>query len=524
MENKDSITLLRTQLEVELKNKKQCTYEAFQCTQLCLEGYKYCLRHILNDKNAPFKQCNYTYQNNGRRCHLPASKGEKREYGYCNEHALKSTITRNKQNSRNPPPVSAEYLLTNLSHYIVKPRTKTVSSSSYISDEDRNYSDESLDVKVTKSVDPFDLDANTIYTTQCNKVLDMCSESESDVEPSTLNSVWHDINADSSDNESIDSEEEDVLKHANIYTAEEISLLTRDKLVRLQSLYIDQYRYLQHILKEKRRKYLRSLKREKETSCNIYNQVKDNPKEQRLYKKLKQYTKYHRAYGEEAILSKRLHDLRSKISDGLPVKPNNFSKCTFTEGGVKCGERSLPMAKHCRKHILEDSNQVLFKACGKSNGDVECCTPIEAIFDDSTCKLHMEIPPIRSYNQPRKESESDPDDTLDLPPHYAMPTTDNIKNEMIDYTLTQELPKMKTLPSNLFEDCPENLPHFQFNTTKYTESFTEKSQDVLPELPEADLSVNKSFKSEDILDNLELCNGNVDETSKDEIKMEMNSN
>lgn len=81
MANKESITILRTQLEIELKNKKQCTYEAFQCNQLCLEGYKYCLRHILNDKNAPFKQCSYTYQNNGKRCHLPASKGEKKEYG-----------------------------------------------------------------------------------------------------------------------------------------------------------------------------------------------------------------------------------------------------------------------------------------------------------------------------------------------------------------------------------------------------------------------------------------------------------
>lgn len=40
----------------------------------------------------------------------------------------------------------------------------------------------------------------------------MCSESESDVEPSTYATVWHDANADSSDNESIDSEDEDPLK------------------------------------------------------------------------------------------------------------------------------------------------------------------------------------------------------------------------------------------------------------------------------------------------------------------------
>lgn len=34
-------------------------------------------------------------------------------------------------------------------------------------------------------------------------------------------------------------------------------------------------------------------------------------------------------------------------------KPPNMSKCVFTEGGVKCGERTLPSAKYCRKHILK---------------------------------------------------------------------------------------------------------------------------------------------------------------------------
>lgn len=46
---------------------------------------------------------------------------------------------------------------------------------------------------------------------------------------------------------------------------------------------------------------------------NIYNQVRDNPKEQRLYKKLKAYNNYHKAYGVDAILNKRLRDLRAKV-------------------------------------------------------------------------------------------------------------------------------------------------------------------------------------------------------------------
>lgn len=58
-----------------------------------------------------------------------------------------------------------------------------------------------------------DIDAASVLNEQCNEVLDNCSESESDVEPSTYATVWHDAHADSSDNESIDSEDEDPLKY-----------------------------------------------------------------------------------------------------------------------------------------------------------------------------------------------------------------------------------------------------------------------------------------------------------------------
>lgn len=57
-----------------------------------------------------------------------------------------------------------------------------------------------------------DLDATTLYNDKCSEVLDFGSESDSDIEPSTLSSVWNDAHADSSGDESIDSEHEDPLK------------------------------------------------------------------------------------------------------------------------------------------------------------------------------------------------------------------------------------------------------------------------------------------------------------------------
>lgn len=42
-------------------------------------------------------------------------------------------------------------------------------------------------------------------------------------------------------------------------------MLTKEKMARLQQLYIDQINRLQHLYREKRRKYLQSIKKEKET-------------------------------------------------------------------------------------------------------------------------------------------------------------------------------------------------------------------------------------------------------------------
>ena len=50
-----------------------------------------------------------------------------------------------------------------------------------------------------------------------------------------------------------------------MYTAEEVALITREKLIRLQSLYIDQFKRLQHLLKEKKRRYLHNRKVEHES-------------------------------------------------------------------------------------------------------------------------------------------------------------------------------------------------------------------------------------------------------------------
>jgi len=540
---KEAAAALRAQLQMELQNLKQCTYKVYECTQLTLEGYNYCQRHILQDKNAPFKQCAYTFNTNGKRCYLPAPK-DKKDTGYCNEHALKAHLTNSKRGSRCQPPHTAEVLLHSVSHYVKKPRTRTLSSSTQYSDEGRS-TPEDHDGITTKSLNPFvDVDSGSILTS-ASEILDMCSESESDVDATSYGSVWHDAHAESSDNDSIDSEQEDVLKHANVYSAEEITLITRDKLIRLQSLYIDQYRYLHHMLRERRRRYLYALKREKETCSSIANQIHDSSKEQRMYKKLKAFNSYHRKHGIEAVCNKRLHERRLKVTEGAAPKPHTFSKCVFTEGGVKCGERALPVTRHCRKHILVDPNQVLFRACGKVRSDTECTTPVEAIFDDATCRLHMDIPPLRSYAQIRKDSESDYDDTLEASMAVCSSSVtattsqnENVKAEVIDfeiethsldaYDIKEEFVKEEIIKTEDAEFITSNtapeLPSMNANqnTCEVENSSIEDKAEVDVDI--SDLKI-ESHATEDIINDFQMDTDSVKETVPqvvNEIELENN--
>ncbi|KAJ6633356.1 KAT8 regulatory NSL complex subunit 2 [Pseudolycoriella hygida] len=182
-------------------------------------------------------------------------------------------------------------------------------------------------------------------------------------------------------------------------------------MIRLQSLYIDQIHRLQYVLKDRRRKYLQNLKIERESLCSIHDQPKPTASERRMYERLKAMQKFHKRHGVEAVLHRKFIEKRLKSTEGYTIRPMSFhAKCTYTEGGVKCGERILPSCKFCRKHILEDKRQILFRPCFVEKSGVLCQEPVPNIFEDSTCVLHIELPPMRQYEQKKFESDSEEDD------------------------------------------------------------------------------------------------------------------
>lgn len=94
-----------------------------------------------------------------------------------------------------------------------------------------------------------------------------------------------------------------------------------------------------------------------------------------------------------------IHHHNRSSSMSVSGSQSHANKCSYSDGGFKCGERAMPSTKYCRKHIFEDKKQILYRACNIEKSGVVCKEPVPDIFDNSTCVLHIELPPQREYTQ-----------------------------------------------------------------------------------------------------------------------------
>ncbi|CRK86249.1 CLUMA_CG000002, isoform A [Clunio marinus] len=417
----------------------KCQNKSYECSLPVEEGHKHCIKHILQAPTTKYKQCSYIYSN-GKQCtqaKLVEERTDPNFSTFCIEHTRLNQINKTKSLIGTFKHMdSTETLVHSLTHHVKIDKIKPQSTTKITPFDE----DEEIDV-VTPTVDPFfDINASEILNRGKN-ILDFASDSSSDEDPpTTLFNTWRSHELDNSDDESVDSSD-DVLKHAGVYTVDEVVAISKEKMQSLQSLYIDQFQRLQYVLREKRRQHLHDLKKEKETLSSIHDQIKDSPKERKLYQNLKAMNHYHRRYGVEAILHRQYLEKRQKqnetISMAAPtlVLQKNIPKCTYIEGGVKCNERSIPCCKYCRKHILEDKKQILFKACSIEKSGIVCQDPVVNIFEDSACVLHTSFPIPKSYMKRKYESETEEEesDTSKV----------NIKKEYLDIEMditTSELP------------------------------------------------------------------------------------
>lgn len=142
---------LREELHAEIENKtKACSNIVYDCTLPRIEGFGYCLKHILQDPKAPYKQCAYLYQINGKRCTQPAPKYDPKKdifTNFCFEHSRLSQLTKTRTTVGKFQNVETnETLLHGLAHHVNIGRA----NKSHLNDDREN------DVDISKPyIDPF---------------------------------------------------------------------------------------------------------------------------------------------------------------------------------------------------------------------------------------------------------------------------------------------------------------------------------------------------------------------------------
>ncbi|CAH3017424.1 unnamed protein product, partial [Porites evermanni] len=330
-----------------------CCYSQRICNVEKLKGFDFCHKHILEDKASPFKPCDFVAKSNGRRCPNPAPKLPARGKSFCIIHTRKAELRRAVEERRK------------------RRHHEGDGEESYDGDREKRRRTSSSNSQKSDKLDNHSSD-------------DEGGASGDDY--LKVDSAWHgDIDSDA---ESVDSEEEDPLKHAGVWTVEEATRMCRDKMIRLRSLYIAQFKRLQHVLKERKRKYYQAIHAEEEEEtgeCNL------TPTQLLGHKPL------HERPGTETLLRKQAKE--KKQGTNARQQAVSTLRCTYSPGGNRCTEKVLPLTKHCIKHICHDPNQLLFQQCTfQSKGESQCDRNVAKIFKHTSCRLHVELP--SSMNRP----------------------------------------------------------------------------------------------------------------------------
>lgn len=139
---------LRDELHAEIENRtKACSNSTYDCSLTRVDGSEFCMKHILQDLNAPFKQCAYSFSLNGKRCHQPAPKHDSVKdpafTNYCFEHSRYVQINNARLSvGKFKELQKIDTFMKNVSHYISNDSKQIPSKSTE-------------DSEITPCLDPF---------------------------------------------------------------------------------------------------------------------------------------------------------------------------------------------------------------------------------------------------------------------------------------------------------------------------------------------------------------------------------
>lgn len=93
--------ILREGVYQDIEKAKACSNPTYECSLPRLDGYEYCIRHILRDGKGNFRQCSFVYASNNRKCMNAVPKHDLKKdpnmTTYCFEHTRQMQLQKTHQ-------------------------------------------------------------------------------------------------------------------------------------------------------------------------------------------------------------------------------------------------------------------------------------------------------------------------------------------------------------------------------------------------------------------------------------------
>uniref|UniRef100_H2YWI2 KAT8 regulatory NSL complex subunit 2 n=1 Tax=Ciona savignyi TaxID=51511 RepID=H2YWI2_CIOSA len=283
-------------METNFRRKPVCRHKI--CKRARYRSFKYCYQHILNDPTAPFSTCQYVSNITKRKCPNPALISDR----------INSTVPCLCEIHNNAKSGRLKYrshrkkyakLAEREQHATLFQKLGKYRKGSGTSEDTRHHCDEDNAPSYDNALGILeqDIHENRQWVTG-------------------LSSSWKSGEADID----VDLVEDldNPLKYAGVYTAEEVISMSKQRLVRLQSLYIDQFKHLHGTLLERRRKYLVDKAMEEQQGSSTSN-AQLSRSDQHHLQDLKSLVNFRRKSGPDLLLHKKLKRRRLEATKGETI-------------------------------------------------------------------------------------------------------------------------------------------------------------------------------------------------------------
>ncbi|XP_046846124.1 uncharacterized protein LOC124439881 isoform X2 [Xenia sp. Carnegie-2017] len=348
--------------------KLLCSFSEKTCMQRRLNHYAFCIRHVLEDKNSPFKQCKFVAKYNGQRCTNAIPLKEERIY--CNSHLQVLGLVPKKSRKKKHTESNTGTGKNSLNSSVMETSQITCNSTSKSTSSMKRKEKCNESLEHTKFSPPNFWKAK-VMTSHCS-LSNRINTSRKITNTRNLLPFYgvgfssdEEMSDDDFLNETID------LKSSNTFSVK------RTQVNKCES-HKEKLKQLRENLNYEYVKIKKSIDAQ-------FNEKKQSDKAHRL---LAIAVKSHLS----PISADSTENNSSLRSRKRPLSlEKNYIRCTAEISGKRiCKRRSLPYTKYCFYHILNDSRQKLFQeCCADITGGLKCSRPsLDVLYGKPLCFEH----------------------------------------------------------------------------------------------------------------------------------------